>query len=231
MHWKKQSPAVTSSRINFYYQPSMDEVASMLVSSTGSFNFEYVEQINAEQQFRLLEHFETIYDCYPETRETIEKLLIEIPFGANAKCNFIICNKRYKKFSMLNVDRVTEVHHLVSMAEDWLEFPDDVESILVKVLLAKGQGSKIDGAVKQRDILIEIFKRIIPRAINLVDECNDPVSLARNISKTKAEVDPEYFDKLEAAITMRVLSDNLQVKTQTANTHMKNIRKAEVQSV
>ena len=40
----------------------MAEVAAMLISSPGSFDFSYVDQIAKDQQYNLLKHFESIYN-------------------------------------------------------------------------------------------------------------------------------------------------------------------------
>ena len=231
MYWNKQSPAVTSSKVNFYYQPSMAEIASMLVSSPGSFNFDYVAQINSDQQYQLLTHFETVHDACPETRTVIQKIIGEIEFGSSARCVFIIHDKNYKKFPTLDVSRVVRSADLLRLANDHDRWPTEIDSIIQSVLLSTGQGTKIDNAVKMSHKLTRLFEANIPGAIDSVDTSNDPVSLARNISKTGASVTPEYYDKLEAIIMMIVLSDDIKVKTQTAKNHMSKIKRAEVKDV
>lgn len=209
----------------------MDEIASMLVSSPDSFNFEYVEQINSDQQCSLLNHFEEVYDRYKDAQASIEKLLSGVPFGASAKNQFIIQGKRYEKFPFIKVNRVTDVHHLIELADDYKAYPEHIDRILQDILLAKGQGTKISEALKQRPELSGMFEFNIPAAIDRMDPEGDVVSLARNISKTQAPVEPKYYDMLESYIVMSVLSDDLKVKTQTANKHMRSIKKAEVHSV
>lgn len=209
----------------------MDEIASMLVSSPKSFDFEYVKQINADQQVNLLCHFEQIYDNYSESQPIISEILPSIEFGASAKNQFVIQGNRYEKFHFLRVNRVTDAHHLIKLADDYKSYPAFIDLILQDILQAKGQGTKIAEAIKRRPELSGMFEFNIPQAIEQVDPETDAVSLARNISKTQATVEPKYYDILESYILMSVLSDDLKVKTQTANKHMKNIKKAEVSSV
>lgn len=225
MYWKQKSPAVTSSRINFYYQPSMAEVAAMLVSSPESFDFSYVRQINADQQYNLLSHFEDIYDVYPDTRDAIDKMLGTIEFGANAKCQFVISGKRYGKFPALKVDRVSAAHHIESLHWDYALHKTEIDKIVQSILLSKGQGAKIEGAIRKKKSAMNIFVDNVVPAIESISVDHDPVSVARNISKTNVLVPPEAYDKLASTLTMVVLADDLHVKTETVNKHMKNIRR------
>ncbi len=225
MYWNKKSPAVTSSRINFYYQPSMAEVAAMLVSSPESFDFSYVKQINADQQYKLLSHFEDVYDVYPATRDTIDKMLGTIEFGANAKCQFVIAGKRYGKFPTLKVDRVSAAHHIESLHWDYALHKAEIDKIVQGILLSKGQGAKIEGAIRKKKSAMNIFVDNVVPAIETISADHDPVSVARNISKTKVRVPQEAYDHLASTLTMVVLADNIHVKTETVNRHMKNIRR------
>jgi len=209
----------------------MDEIASMLVSSPESFNFDYVAQINSDQQLKLLTHFETIHDVYHETRPVIQKMIGEIEFGSSARCSFIIHDKNYKKFPTLDVSRMVRPTDLLKLADDHIGWPAEIDSIIQRVLLSTGQGTKIETAVKKSHKLTRLFEANIPSAIDSIDASNDPVSLARNISKTDASVTLEYYDKLEAIIMMIVLSDDIKVRTQTAKNHMSKIKRAEVKDV
>lgn len=209
----------------------MAEIASMLVSSPESFDFDYVAQINLDQQYKLLTHFENVHDAYPETRSAIQKMIGEIEFGSGARCLFIIHDKNYKKFPTLDVSRMVRPTDLLKLADDHICWPAEIDSIIQRVLLSHGQGTKIETAVKKSHKLTRLFEANIPGAIDSIDASNDPVSLARNISKTDASVTPEYYDKLEAIIMMIVLSDDIKVRTQTAKNHMSKIKRAEVKDV
>ncbi len=225
MYWNKKSPAISSSRVNFYYKPSMAEVAAMLISSPGSFDFSYVDQIAKDQQYNLLKHFESIYDQHPKTRPIINEMLIDIPFSTGAKCEFVIHGERYKKFPGLIVDRVSTPYSIELLAKHHDDYPDEVDQILKNILVAKGQGTKIKTAVATTERLPLLFNSVIPDVLHN-REINDPVTVARNISHTKAELSKHDYDALESMITMVVLSDDIRVRTNTAIKHMKNIKQA-----
>lgn len=226
MYWNKKSPAVSSSRIHFYYKPSMDEVASMLISSPESFDFEYVKQINKEQQYNLLEDFERVYDQFPGSRKNIDRLISEIPFSVGAKCPFVIHGARFKKFPTLIVDRVSSPYDIEQLAEHHDLYPDEVDEILKSILVSPGQGTKIKTAVAKDHRLPLLFANVIPDVINNY-EIGDPVTVARNISHTQARLDTHDYNALESMIMMAVLSDDMKVRTQTATKHMKNIKQAQ----
>jgi len=229
VHWKKQSPAVSSSRINFYYQPSMDEIASMLASSPESFDFEYVKQINSEQQYRLLEHFETVYDCYSKARNNIDHLLGTIEFSTRAKCQFIIGGERYEKFKTVTVNRISDTHDLLKLQLDYSEYKNSIDNIIRQVLLSNGQGTKIQAAVKKSSTIKQLFQANADLAIEMFENSPhmdyDPVVLARNISKTGVALSTHSYNTLSSYITMSVLTDDLAVRTKTANLHMSKIKR------
>lgn len=228
MHWYNKTPAVKTSKINFYYQPSMGEIASMLVSSPGSFDFSYVKQTNSETQYDLLRHFDDVYDVYPAARKQIDKFIGEIEFGTQAKCHFVIHSSNYRKFPTLCIDRVSSANDLTKLSRDYFDYTAEIDQILRRVLTVSGQGTKIKAAVgKSTDaktpLLSEMFEKNIPYVIDNMDCEIDPVVVARNISNTKATISRKHYNALESYIMLAVLSDDITVKTRTANTHMSRI--------
>lgn len=223
MHWNNITPAVKTSKINFYYQPSMGEIASMLVSSPGSFDFSYVKQTNSETQYELLRHFEEVHDIYPEARKQIDEFISEIEFGIQAKCQFIIQCANYCRFPTLQVDKVSHAHDLVKLKADYHMFRSEIDIILSRVLTATGQGSRIKAAVQTRPELTGMFEKNIPYLIDNMDSDIDPVVVARNISNTQASISRDHYNKLESYLMIAVLSDDMSVKLRTAKSHMSKI--------
>lgn len=221
MHW--QQPPVKSSEINFFYKPSMAELAARLVSSPGSFDFGYVNQTGADTQYTLLQHFDDVYNAYPQAREQIDKFVSEIVFSATAKCQFIIGSRNYRKFPTMRVDRISNVIYLRQLSQDYAEYQPEIDIILGRILTSNGQGSKIKAAVEKAPQLTGMFEKNIPYVIDNMDSDVDPVVVARNISNTQASITKEHYNKLESYILVSVLSDNMTVRVRTANSHMSKL--------
>ena len=223
MYWRK--PGVKSNRIDFYFNPSKEQIASLLVTHFEDFDFSYVAETSSETQVSLLYDIEDIYDRFPETHQRIFEILENIPIGTKAKCQFIIGRENYEKFPMIKIDRVPSPHFLLKMAEHYQDFPDAINEIMQRILLSKGQGTKIAESVKVNDSLISIFEYNIPFVVSELEHNGDAVTIARNISHTKAPVSKEDYNTLETSILANILGDSMDVSSKTVQRHMKNIKK------
>ena len=226
MHWNQ--PVATSRDLGFYFQPSNEVLASLLVTNFKDFNFDYFDKLNYDSQLSILYQLEDIYDRNKNSIDAVCKIytILSDMIKTRALCVFIILGKRYTKFEMLRVSRVSDSNMLVELARDYQvsqEYRDKIDDIIRSVIISKGQGTKISDAVRSCDSLTPIFEYNIPYVVNNLLEVDNSVTVARNISHTGAKVSKSDYDAISQNLLTIFLHSDPDISTNTVKKHMKKI--------